>query len=274
MAGSEFLRLVASAYVQNEGESVREATFVFPNRRSLIFFQKYLGEEYGKIFNKPLFSPQMLTISELFTSISGLVQADPIEAQYILYKNYISLKYSQEPFEAAIEKEPFDEFLHWGNLILADFNDIDKYLIDAYQLFSNVRDLKQIDSDYSYLTENQRKAVEKFWSSFLNGGSNFKKESFSSLWNIMYELYFSFRKELENSGRGYEGMVYRKVAENPHNCKYEKIVFVGFNAPNRCERKFMRWLMEQGRCDFYWDYYGPMVTDKENKTGNCCGRYT
>ena len=256
---------MASAYVQNEGESVREATFVFPNRRSLIFFQKYLGEEYGKLFNKPLFSPKMLTISELFTSISGLELADPIEAQYILYRKYISLKYSQDSFEKAMEKEPFDEFIHWCNMILADFNDIDKYLIDVCQLFSNVRDLKQIDSDYSYLSENQRRAVEKFWSSFLNGGSSFKKESFSSLWNIMYELYSSFRKELESNSKGYEGMIYRSVAENPQNCKYEKIVFVGFNAPNRCERKFMGWLKEQGRSDFYWDYYGPMVTDRENK---------
>ena len=265
MEGYEFLRLVASAYVQNEGESVREATFVFPNRRSLIFFRKYLGEEYGKIFKKPLFSPQMLTISELFASVSDLLPVDPIEAQYILYCRYISLKYSGVPFEEAMEREPFDDFLHWGNMILADFNDIDKYLIDPFQLFSNVRDLKQIDSDYSYLAEEQRKAVEKFWSSFLNGGTNFKKESFSLLWNIMYELYSSFRKELEEKGKGYEGMIYRRVAENPQNCTYEKIVFVGFNAPNKCERKFMKWLKNQGRGDFYWDYYGPMVTDRENK---------
>ena len=27
----------------------------------------------------------------------------------------------------------------------------------------------------------------------------------------------------------------------------------------------MKWLKERGRGDFYWDFYGPMVTDKENK---------
>lgn len=265
MEGYEFLRLVASAYVQNEGVSVREATFVFPNRRSLIFFQKYLGEEYGKRFNKPLFSPQMFTISELFTSISGLAQADPIEAQYILYRNYISLRYPDLSGEMAMERESFDEFLHWGNIIISDFNDIDKYLIDAYQLFTNIKDLKQLDADYSFLSENQRKAVEKFWNSFLRCGESFKKESFSALWNIMYELYTSFRNELLCKGVGYEGMIYRSVAENPDKCSINRLVFIGFNAPNKCERRLMRWLKEQGRGDFYWDFYGPMVTDRENK---------
>lgn len=265
MEGCEFLRLVAAAYVNNEGAAVGEKCFVFPNRRSLIFFQKYLGEEYGKSFGKPLFSPQMVTISELFTSISGLRQIDPIEALYILYRNYILLKYPNEPFAVAMERESFDEFVNWGNIIISDFNDIDKYLIDASQLFCNIKDLKELDADYSFLSENQRRAVEKFWSSFLNGGENFKKESFSSLWNIMYDLYTSFRDELLERGCGYEGMIYRAVAENTQMCSYHNLVFIGFNAPNKCERTLMKWLRDAGYGDFYWDFYGPMVTDKENK---------
>ena len=135
--GEEFLRLVARAYV-NHGMPFGKTLFVFPNRRSMKFFQKYLGEEHGKVYNKPLFSPQMLTISELFSDISGISQVDPIEAQYILYRNYIALKYPQEPFDAACGKETFDEFLHWGNLILSDFNDIDKYLF-AHDMWQGKR---------------------------------------------------------------------------------------------------------------------------------------
>lgn len=268
MENREFLRLVASAYAthaDNHGMPFEGMLFVFPNRRSMKFFQKYLGEEFGKIHNRPLFSPQMLTISELFNRISGISTVDPIEAQYILYRNYISLKYPREPFAQASEKESFDEFIHWGSLIISDFNDIDKYLIDAKQLFTNIRDLKQLDSDYSFLSDNQRRAVEMFWRNFLKGGSNFKKESFTSLWNIMYPLYLQFRQELENRGLGYEGMIYRKVAENPDDCGFNRLVFIGFNAPNKCERALMKWLKEHGKGDFYWDFYGPMVTDRQNK---------
>lgn len=262
--GEEFLRLVARAYV-NHGMPFGKTLFVFPNRRSMKFFQKYLGEEHGKLYNRPLFSPDMLTISELFSNISGMRIADPIEAQYILYRNYISLKYPQEDFVQAAEKETFDEFLHWGNLIIADFNDVDKYLIDPKQLFTNIYDLKQLDSDYSFLSDGQREAIEMFWKHFLKGGSNFKKESFISLWSIMYPLYVAFRKELEQKGIGYEGMIYRKVADNPSDNGYDKMVFIGFNAPNKCERSLMKWLKERGKGDFYWDFYGPMVTDPQNK---------
>ena len=262
--GEEFLRLVARAYV-NHGMPFGKILFVFPNRRSMKFFQKYLGEEYGKLYGKPLFSPQMLTISELFSDISGISQVDPIEAQYILYRNYINLKYPQDPFDVAAGKETFDEFLHWGNLILSDFNDIDKYLIDPKQLFTNIHDLKQLDSDYSFLSAGQREAVEMFWRSFLKGGTNFKKESFSSLWGIMHQLYQAFRDELRSKGLGYEGMIYREVAENPSDNGYDNMVFIGFNAPNKCEKSLMKWLKEQGKGDFYWDFYGPMVTDANNK---------
>ncbi len=280
MENREFLRLVASAYAKHQAwpaesaGSCRETghgipfegvLFVFPNRRSMKFFQKYLGEEFGKIYNRPLFSPQMLTISELFNKISGISTVDPIEAQYILYRNYISLKYPDEPFIEASERESFDEFIHWGSLIISDFNDIDKYLIDAKQLFTNIKDLKQLDSDYSFLSQTQRRAVEMFWRNFLKGETSFKKESFTSLWSIMYQLYRLFREDLESRGLGYEGMIYRKVAENPDDCGYNKLVFIGFNAPNRCEQTLMRWLKERGKGDFYWDFYGPMVTDKDNK---------
>ncbi len=307
----EFLRLVARAFVKNEGSAYiknsvasgnvqpfGDTSFVFPNRRSMKFFQKYLGEEYGNVTGKPLFSPQMLTISELFDQLSGLQIADPIEALYILYRNYIMLKYCSPhdkstdteergglmELEQAMEQESFDEFVHWGSTIIADFNDIDKYLIDSKQLFTNIKDLKQLDDDYSFLTGNQRKAVEQFWSNFLKGGCNFKTESFSALWEIMYDLYRNFGAELRGRGIGYEGMIYRSVAEDVmqrgdsetenslklkellNSNRYGRIVFVGFNAPNRCEKALMQWLKEHDKGDFYWDFYGPMVTDKENKS--------
>ncbi len=307
---SEFLRLVARAFVKNEGSAYikksaasgnmqpfGDTTFVFPNRRSMKFFQKYMGEEYGRITGKPLFSPQMLTISELFGQLSGLQTVDPIEALYILYRNYIALKYcnlhdnSKEAdikgnlmdMEQAMEQESFDEFVHWGGTIIADFNDIDKYLIDSSRLFTNIRDLKQLEGDYSFLSDSQRKAVEQFWRNFLNGGESFKKENFSALWGIMYDLYKSFAAELRERGLGYEGMIYRSVAESimrrgnlqtesSVKCeellcsdRYGRIVFIGFNAPNRCEKALMQWLKERDKGDFYWDFYGPMVTDHNNK---------
>ena len=110
-----FLREVARAHVAN---NALDCMFVLPNRRSLKFFQMYLGQEYGAVTGKPMFSPKIVTISDFFAQLSGLSQADNVEQLYLLYKEYILLKYPATDFAQAILKEPFDEFVHWGDTIL------------------------------------------------------------------------------------------------------------------------------------------------------------
>ncbi len=258
------MRQVAAAFVANDDLGCR---FVLPNRRSMKFFQKFLGQEYGKRWNKPLFSPQIGTINELFIELADLMPADPVEQLYILYKEYIAIKYRGKSFSPASGKDTFDEFVHWGDAILKDFNDIDKYLTDARQLFTNIRDLKEIESDFSYLSKNQFDAVKSFWQNYLKGGTlSSKKELFASIWGIMFELYSNFNAALQAKGIGYEGQIYRKVAQQVSQYNFDKkTVFIGFNAPNRCERKLMQYLRDCGKGDFYWDFYGPMLSDKSNR---------
>lgn len=258
---NQFLRMVAKAYVRHAAEKLQEYAFVFPNRRSMKFFSKYMGEEYGKVYGKPLLSPRLITINDLFGELSGLAPADHVEALYVLYKNYMTLRPESG--------ESFDEFVHWGGLMIKDFDDIDKYLVDASQLFTNIRDLKQLDADFSFLTPGQRAAVESFWRNFLKGGFSDKKDFFASTWNIMYALYSKFRKELAEKKSGYEGQIYREVAENCSGYTYASdFVFIGLNAPNSCERVLMNTLRDRGRADFYWDFYGPLVTDRENSASS------
>ena len=260
---NQFLRQVAAAFVANDDLGCR---FVLPNRRSMKFFQKFLGQEYGKRWGKPLFSPQIGTINELFVELADLLPADSVEQLYILYKEYIAIKYRGKVYDPASGKDTFDEFIHWGDAILKDFNDIDKYLVDARQLFTNIKDLKEIESDFSYLSKNQFDAVKSFWQNYLRGGTlGSKKELFGSIWGMMYELYTNFNAKLQEIGIAYEGQIYRKVAQQVEQYDFDKkTVFIGFNAPNRCERKVMQYLRDCGKGDFYWDFYGPMLTDKSN----------
>lgn len=256
-----FLRGVARAYVQN---NATESVFVLPNRRSLKFFRMFLGQEYGAVAGKPLFAPKIVTINEFFTSLSGLVPGDSVELLYLLYREYVALSGT---------KETFDEFVHWGESILADFNDVDKYLVDARQLFSNIKELKQLENDYSFLTPRQFEAVKSFWTNYLNGG-NFsgKKEFFGSVWEIMYPLYINFKAALSAKGIGYEGQIYRSVAEKVDKLEFDKrVVFIGFNAPNRCEKRVMQYLRDAGKGDFYWDFYGTMLTDPQNGASEIIG---
>lgn len=263
---NEFLRGVAAAFV---GNNKLDAVFVLPNRRSLKFFQKYLGQQWGIVYGKPLFSPQIITIKDFIEGLSGLKLADPLMQLYVLYKEYIKVKYADLDYNQASKKESFDDFVGWGNVILKDFNDIDKYLVNPKQLFTNIKDLKDIEENFSYLTANQLEAVKLFWTNFLKGGKiTQKKEFFSSIWGVMLNLYTNYKAALKDKGLCYEGQMYRDVAENIADKTFDKkIVFIGFNAPNKCERAVMTHLKTIGKGDFYWDFYGEYLLDKNNTAG-------
>lgn len=252
-----FLYKVASLFYSTYGADINRLAFVFPNRRAGLFFQKYLSE----ISDKPIFSPTVLTINDLFVQLSGKQPADRISMLFKLYDMYICHSGSAETF---------DEFLYWGEMLLNDFDDVDKYMADARMLFRNVTDLREIEDDFSFLTTEQVAAIRSFWSSFYPKGDSPNQTEFLAIWQILYDLYQDLRESLRSENSGYEGMIFREVVEQLEkeaSCKlpYEKIVFVGLNALSVAEERFLIQLKKRGIADFYWDYESPKVIDSDNR---------
>lgn len=255
-----FLYNVAQAYYKEFGARVSRFTFVFPNRRAGLFFQKYLSEIAGK----PIFSPEILTISDLFQRLSKLKVADRIEQLFLLYDIYKDISRTVETF---------DEFLFWGEMLLNDFDDVDKYMADARQLFSNIQDLKEIDAGFSFLTEEQIIAIRRFWESFIPIGESIRKKDFLEMWQVLFELYNNLRIRLTERGLAYEGMIFREVAEKAKqkediDLPFERLVFVGLNAHSKSEEEFLRYLQRAGIADFYWDYSSSLVKDPKNRASH------
>lgn len=252
-----FLYQVASHFYSEYGAEVSRLAFVFPNRRTGLFFQKYLSE----VSEKPLFSPTILTINDLFVQLSGKQTADRISMLFKLYDIYLSHSGSSETF---------DEFLYWGEMLLNDFDDIDKYMADARMLFTNVTDLREIENDFSFLSPEQIAAIRTFWSSFYPKGDTPNQEQFLAVWQILYALYTDLREALAAEGKGYEGMIFREVVEKmeKNECcdlPYTRVVFVGLNALSVAEERFLSELQKREIADFCWDYASPKVTDPDNK---------
>lgn len=255
-----FLYNVANAYYRAFGNSISRYTFVFPNRRAGVFFQYYLSQ----IAQKPIFSPEIITISDLFGKLSELQKVDRIETLFMLYDIYIEISKSDESF---------DEFHYWGEMLLSDFDDVDKYLVDAEQLFHNIYDLKEIDAGFDFLSPEQVEAIRRFWSSFLPIGNNDKKKDFAEMWEVLYPLYHNLKERLRAKGLGYEGMIFREVVdkikkEEALDLPFEKIIFVGLNGHSKSEEKFLEYLHKRGVADFYWDYSSPLVCDPQNKASH------
>lgn len=252
-----FLYSVAETIYNRVGENIRNYAFVFPNRRAGIFFGKYLGDIAGK----PIFSPSIFTISEFFESMSEYSVIDRVELLFIIYKHYKRLSKT---------KERFDDFIYWGDILTNDFNDIDKYMIDASALFSNIKELKEIDAHFGLpLTDEQLKFITRFCENFKSPNLSDKTRNFIAVWNILYELYSSVKNELKAAGKGYEGMIMRDVAEKAANGEldtgYSGVIFVGFNLLTPAEEELMKALKISGTGDFYWDANSPALKDMYNK---------
>ncbi len=252
-----FLYQLASLFYKTYKAKVSRFAFVFPNRRAGIFFRKYLAE----VSEKPLFSPSILTINDLFIKLSGKQPADRISMLFTLYSLYIQKSNSVETF---------DEFLYWGEMLLNDFDDVDKYMVEARMLFTNVIDPKQLEGDFSYLNEKQVAAIRSFWSSFFPHNDSPNKQSFRAVWEILNDLYHDLKQTLSLEQKGYEGMIFREVVEHLEKddsieLPYTKIIFVGLNALSVVEERLLTELQKRGIADFYWDYSSDKVKDPDNK---------
>ena len=267
-----FLKQVASHYYK---EGIDGTLFVFPNRRSASFFRKYLC---AQVTDAPVLAPGMLTINDFFYKVYGVAASHRVRLLVELYQVYKSLY---------ANAEGLDDFIFWGNTLLQDFDDVDKYLVNARDLFTNVEDLKAIQDSYSYLTEGQRNAIDSFLSHFRDSGGRLTvkieggegvKSRFLQIWNILYPLYTGFKEVLRNEGLAYEGMVYRDLAERikgdtpladilkarfPETSKF---VFVGLNALNECEKAVLGRMRDAGLAEFVWDWVSPTIRHPLNKS--------
>ena len=238
-----FLQTVAQDLYSKIGSDLSRTAIVFPNKRASLFFNEYLAAES----DRPLWSPAYVNISELFRQLSPLKSGDPIRLVCELYKVFCEETHSEEPL---------DDFYFWGELLISDFDDVDKNLVDANRLFCNLQDLKNIMDNYDFLDKEQEEAIQQFFQNFSIDKRTQLKEKFISLWDKLGDIYRHYRKNLSELGIAYEGMMYRHVIEGLDTglLRYDRYVFVGFNVLNKVETRFFQLLQDAGKAMFYWDY--------------------
>lgn len=238
-----FLQLVAQDLYKKTGNDLSRTVVVFPNKRASLFFNEQLAAQS----DRPLWSPTYVSISDLFRQLSPWKAGDPVRLVCELYRVFR---------EETKSEETLDDFYFWGELLISDFDDVDKNLVDADRLFGNLQDLKNIMDIPDYLSQEQEEAIQEFFRNFSIEKRTELKEKFISLWDKLGDIYRHYRKRLAELGIAYEGMMYRQVMEelNTQRLDYDRYVFVGFNVLNRVEQAFFLRLQEAGKAWFYWDY--------------------
>ena len=253
-----FLETCASHIYKNYLVNFSNICIVFPNRRSGVFFTAYLR----KLLQKPVIAPEITTINEIMQSLSPLVVTDRLMLITKLYEVFRNVTGTNESF---------DDFYFWGEVLLADFDDIDKYMVNARDLFQNIADIKDIERHFDYLSDEQKAMLERFWGSLKNFKQCDHERDFVSLWEKLFSVYTQFKKQLSEKQIGYAGMAMRdgieKLNMNSNVLTYDKYLFVGLNALNKCEKQLFKWLKESGKAEFYWDYDSWYLGNPVNDAG-------
>lgn len=238
-----FLEIVARDLYNKIGEDLKNTVVIFPNKRASLFFNEYLAQTAGKT----IWAPKYVSISELFEEFSELKIADKLTLICELYHVF------RDETET---EESLDNFFFWGEVLIHDFDEIDKNLVNADKLFDNLNNLKKLD-DLNFLTEEQVEHIKEFFQNFSIEKNSELKKRFNTLWDKLGPIYRQFNRILRTKKTAYEGMVIRDVIENPDfanllNDKY--YVFIGFNLLNKSEKNLFHSLKQKNKALFYWDY--------------------
>ena len=258
-----FLQQVAHHY--HPAPEISRMCFIFPNKRAIAFFRKYLSEECART-HRVMIAPETVTINDFFSRLSGLRSSDRLTSLLTLYECYRELNPAAEPL---------DEFIFWGGVILSDFAEVDKYLVEADHIFKNVAEFRQMQDDLEYLEPEQKKAMDHFLRQFSKDGDY--KERFRRIWDILQPLYHSFNERLASQGLASEGALYRSIADRldseavadmlqaafPNS---ECFAFVGLNALNECEKKVLRKMRDAHLAEFCWDFSSSEIKDTANRS--------
>ena len=208
-------------------ESFEDTVFILPSKRAGTF----LRNSIANITHKTIFSPEIYSIEEFVGNISGLSTATNTQQLFELYYAYLD--------QTKGEQENYLEFSKWGQTLLQDINEIDRYLIDTGKLFSNLSAIQEIN--HWYLAAEKTKMVEDY----------------IKFWNNLEELYNIFNQKLLKQGIGHQGLVYRKANENLESYleanKNNRYIFIGFNALNTAESNIIQRILQTKNAEIYWD---------------------
>ncbi len=242
-----FLEYIAHD-IQAYGRDLSRVLVIFPNKRAGLFLNEYLVPKDGE---HSLWAPTYKAVDEFIKGLSPLETADPIETICRLYRHYVRHTGSTETLDA---------FYCWGERILADFDDLDKSMAPANELFKNLCDYEEIGADMDDLDSEEIEQFQRFVGGFKKGENTEIRSRFLRLWNALPQIYTDLRNELAEEGLAYEGQLYREVAEQMESGElhspndYSHIVVVGLNVLNKAERTILKALEREGKALFYWDY--------------------
>ena len=171
--------------VLSKTDNLSNHTFILPSRRAGVF----LKEQFKTSLSATTILPKIISIEEFITELSTINSIDTTTLLFEFYGVY--KKHTPKK-----ETDSFDQFSTWATILIQDFNEIDRHLIDTAYIFSYLKDIKRLEK----LLKGEKKT------DLINSRFYFFEK--------LETYYIEFRKNLLEKKIGYQGLQYREALEN------------------------------------------------------------
>ena len=243
MIESTFLDQIAKVIIEDYSNDLSNTVVILPNKRAKIFLIEALKNQ----IEKNIICPKIISIEDFIQEISAIRSIDSIELVFEFYEVYLKLTDVKN-------QQSFDLFANWAKMLLQDFNEIDRYLLDANHVLSYLKDIEDIKK-WGIEVENKTKLLENY----------------IDFWKLLPNYYQTLYNHLLKKGIGYQGLIYREAvnklksfSKSVPNTKY---IFAGFNALNAAEEKIVQSLLESNHAKIYWDIDQTFLNDPYHDAG-------
>lgn len=223
-----FLDRLAQHVLDNYSNRIVDTVIVLPSKRAKVFLLEALK---GRA-TQTVFSPEIVSIEEFVSKMSGLRALDNVELLFAFYDTYQKLHKGNPP-------QKFEYFSNWAVTILQDFNEIDRYLLSSKAILSYLKDIEVL----------KRWGLEPEQTTTLIA-------NYLQFWDKLPMYYEALYQDLKQEGRGYQGMIYREAVANLERFAQTErkwFVFAGFNALNKAEERIFQHLVKAGSAEILWD---------------------
>ncbi len=258
-----FLEEIADKLLAEGGDDPGRIKLVFPNRRAGLFLRKALAKK----ISKPVWAPEIYSLEDFLFRYTNQQMADKLTLVYEMYNSYRKVN---------PEAESLEKFFFWGEVLVGDFEDIDQYLVEPEHLFRSIQTQKELDEAFAYLGEEERKVIQSFWKSFVPKASN-DQGHFLRTWQMLLPVYADYRESLRQKNLAYKGMVYRHIAEECREDRFEPgdgvFWFAGFNALTAAEELILKYFVREADARIFWDLDEYYVAPEHQESGQFFRHY-
>lgn len=228
--------------VKSEHKDIGQVTLVVPTQRSGVYIKKYLSEDASQTS----WMPTIISIDDFIKTNCKLTHIDSVELLFLFYELYQKLEGEQA--------DSFYHFSRWAPSLLADFNEMDHYMVEAKVIFNDLRNIKEIDN-WSFNEEDLTEI----------------QHNFTNFWEKLPDFYHQLNDKLTQEGKGYSGKLYKWVATSIYEVldqyAYNSVYFAGFNALSTSEEQIIETFVNSGKGQLMIDADSFYVDNIEHEAG-------